>query len=57
MILSYFHADKMFYTLEEALDYAETLSYTYDHLEDGICVITNFKDWNFNSLEERYGKE
>lgn len=57
MIWNYFHADKMFSTLGEALDYAEELSYTYDYLEDGICVITNFKDWNFNSLEELYGKE
>ena len=57
MIYHYFHADRMFSTLEEALDFAKKLSYNYDYLEDGICVISDFKDWNFNSLEENYGKE
>ena len=53
----YFQTDKMFSNLEEALDYAAELSYNYDYLEDGICVIKDFKDWNFNSLRENYGKE
>ena len=53
----YFHTDKMFSTLEEALDYAEELVYNYSYLEDGICVITDFKDWDFNRLENTYGKE
>lgn len=57
MIYHYFHSDKMFSNLEEALDYAAELSYTYDYLEDGICVITDFKDWNFNNLRKNYGKE
>jgi hypothetical protein len=47
----------MFSNLEEALDYAAELSYNYDYLEDGICVITDFKDWDFNKLKESYGKE
>lgn len=53
----YFHADKMFSTLEEALDYAEELVYNYEYLEDGICVIHTFNDWDFGKLEEQYGKE
>ena len=57
MMYHYFHADKMFSNLEEALDYAAELSYTYDYLEDGICVITDFKDWDFNRLGRIYGKE
>ena len=57
MIYDYFQFDKMFSSLEEALDYAEDLSYNYEYLEDGICVITDFKDWNFGKLEEQYGKE
>lgn len=57
MIWDYFHADKMFSNLEEALDYAEEIVYNYDYLEDGICVISDFEDWDFNSLEKAYGKE
>lgn len=53
----YFHADKMFSSMQEALDYAEELVYNYDYLEDGICVISDFEDWDFNSLEKTYGKE
>jgi len=53
----YFHSDKMFSSLEEALDFAESLSYNYEYLEDGICVINDFHDWDFNSLKENYGKE
>jgi hypothetical protein len=57
MMVEYFQDAKMFSSLEEALDYAEDLSYNYEYLEDGICVITDFKDWNFGKLEEQYGKE
>lgn len=53
----YFHADKMFSNLEEALDYAEEILYNYEYLEDGICVISDFKDWDFNNLRKNYGKE
>ena len=57
VMYSYFHDAKLFSDLEEALDYASALSYTHDYLEDGICVITDFKDWDFNSLGKNYGKE
>lgn len=57
MMYHYFHSDKMFSSLEEALDFAESLSYNYEYLEDGICVINDFHDWDFNSLKENYGKE
>jgi hypothetical protein len=53
----YFHADKTFSNLEEALDYAEEILYNYAYLEDGICVISDFKDWDFNNLRKNYGKE
>ena len=53
----YFHTDKMFSSLEEALDYAAVMSYDYEYLEDGICVIRDFKDWNFSNLRKHYGKE
>lgn len=57
MIWGYFHADRMFSNMQEALDYAKELVYNYDYLEDGICVISDFEDWDFNSLEKTYGKE
>lgn len=57
MIHDYFHTDQMFSTIEDALDYANQIVYNYDYLEDGICMITDFEDWDFNSLEKNYGKE
>lgn len=57
MIYAYFHIDKMFSSKEEALDYAKELVYNYSYLEDGICVISDFKDWDFNNLRKNYGKE
>ena len=56
-MLEYFQNAPMFSNLEEALDKAEELVYDYAYLEDGICVISDFKDWNFNSLEKTHGKE
>lgn len=55
-IWEYFHDAKLFLTLEEALDFAADMSYHYDFLEYGICVITEFCEWDFSKLEERYGK-
>jgi hypothetical protein len=34
--------------LEDALDSAEEMSYDYEYLEDGVCVITDFKELKFN---------
>lgn len=57
VMLDYFQNAPIFSNLEEALDKASDMSYDYEYLEYGICVITDFKDWNFNSLEKTYGKE
>jgi len=56
-MLEYFQDAPMLTELEEALDKAEEMSYDYDYLEDGICVISDFSDWDFHSLKENYGKE
>lgn len=53
----YFGDAPVFSSLEEALDKAEEISYDYEYLEYGICVIADFKDWNFNNLRLNYGKE
>ena len=37
-----FGNSEVFYSLDEALDTAENLSYDYEYLEEGICVISNF---------------
>lgn len=50
MIKEYFGDAPVFLNLEEALDKAEELSYTYDYLEYGICVISDFKNKIFNDL-------
>jgi hypothetical protein len=57
MMLLYFGDAPVFSNLEEALDKAEDIAYDYEYLEYGICVITDFKDWNFNNLRNNYGKE
>lgn len=57
MMLEYFENAPMFFNREEALDLAKKMVYDYSYLEYGICFISDFKDWNFNSLRENYGKE
>jgi hypothetical protein len=37
----------VFYTLNEALDYAEQEEYDVGTTEDGICVINEFKDYGY----------
>lgn len=56
-MLLYFDKAPVFSNLEEALDKAQEISYDYEYLEYGICVITDFKDWNFNNLRKSYVKE
>jgi len=36
--------------IEIALDMAQEMSYDYDYLEDGICVISDFKHLKFSEL-------
>lgn len=45
-MVSVFGDSEVFYSLNEALDYAEGIQYDNDqYLEDGICVINEFKDY------------
>jgi hypothetical protein len=48
MMRRYFGESKVYDNLEEALDIAQTLSYDYDYLEDGVCVIREFESIKFN---------
>ncbi len=42
-----FEDAKVFYTLDEAFTYAETLSQDYEYLEEGIALISDFKDYGY----------
>lgn len=48
MIRECFGNSAVFKNLEEALDVAEELSYAYEYLEDGVCLIPDFEWLNFN---------
>ena len=39
-----FQDAEVYHTLNEALDHAEELEQEHEYLEDGICVINEFKD-------------
>lgn len=45
-IVSTFSDSEVFYTLNEALDKAEEIENTVGDTEDGICVISDFKDYS-----------
>lgn len=45
-IVSTFGDSEVFYTLNEALDKAESMEYDIGYTEDGICVISDFKDYS-----------
>ena len=38
---------KVFFTLNEALDYAENCEHEAGYLEDGICVISDFQSYGY----------
>lgn len=50
MILDYFGESKVFSDLTEAWDHATVLSEGYEYLEDGVCLITDFKNTKFGEL-------
>lgn len=47
VIREMFSAAPVFYSLDEALDKAEEISYDYEYLEDGICVISDFASYGY----------
>jgi hypothetical protein len=50
MILEYFAEAPVFTDVEKALDFATELSYDYEYLEYGICLIPDFKELKFSEL-------
>ena len=49
-MIDFFGKSQVFQILEEALDEAERMSYDYEYLEDGICVIPDFKELKFGAI-------
>ena len=47
MIKEYFSKAKVFLHMNEALDYAEELEEKIGYLEDGICVINEFRKYGY----------
>ena len=45
-IVSTFSESEVFYTLNDALDKAEEIQGDVGYTEDGICVISDFKDYS-----------
>jgi hypothetical protein len=49
-MIDVFGSSKVFNNLEEALDEAERMSYDYEYLEYGVCLIPDFKELKFGKL-------
>jgi hypothetical protein len=49
-MIDVFGMSKVYLFLEEALDEAEKMSYTYPYLEDGVCVISDFQELKFGQI-------
>ena len=50
MILEYFGPSVLYRNLEEAWDVATVMSRDHEYLEDGICLIRDFKNRKFSEL-------
>lgn len=49
-MIDIFGKSNAYSNLEEALDEAEKMSYDYEYLEYGVCLIPNFKEMKFGQL-------
>jgi hypothetical protein len=49
-MIDYFGASEVFLDIGLALDKAEDMSYDYPYLEDGVCLITDFKAMKFGAM-------
>ena len=45
LLKEYFSEAEVFYTIDEALNYAEDLERNIGYTEDGVCVINEFKEY------------
>jgi hypothetical protein len=49
-MIDVFGMSEVYSNLEEALDTAEKMSYDYEYLEYGVCLIANFKEMKFGQI-------
>lgn len=49
-MIDVFGSSKVYNNLEEALDEAERMSYDYEYLEYGVCLISDFNKLKFGKL-------
>lgn len=45
---SVFGKSRVFTDIEDAFDAAQTMSFDYDYLEDGVCLIQDFAETKFD---------
>jgi len=53
-IIDYFGKSKVYNSIEEAWDEAFLLDESHGWSENGTCLITEFSEYHFSDLEERY---
>ena len=49
-MIDVFGKSEVYSNLEKALDKAELMSYDYEYLEYGVCLIPDFKELKFGKL-------
>lgn len=49
-MLDYFGQSVIYSSIDDAMDAAEILADKYPYLEDGICLIADFKEMKFGEL-------
>lgn len=49
-MIDVFGQSKVYDTLQDAIDAAQVLSYDYEYLEYGVCVINDFSKMKFGQL-------
>ena len=50
MIREFFNISPVFDNLDDAMDFAEQEAIQHEYLEDGICVINDFRELNYQDL-------
>jgi hypothetical protein len=49
-MIDVFGMSEVYSNIEEALDKAELMSYDYEYLEYGVCLIANFAEMKFGQI-------
>lgn len=49
-MVDYFGHSMIYFSIDDAMDAAESVAYKHPYLEDGICLITDFANRKFGEL-------